>query len=388
MIPTLSAMNPRRSGTRSALLLLAIALLFAAGCKTPTSQILLERENFQQEKTIEDLKDQVDDAEHDLAQCRSENIALKQKLGISGALPASGSPLILTPPDVTAPSSHPSSPSLFQPPKIDRGTEAPSEDSPAPPSHSPAAPDKQSSDQWIPPKQPSPEKTDLALPDAGATRSSYEEENSPSAVRIAIIRLLTNGHQFGGHNADGTTDVAAFGDNGLQVAFSPRNAQNHAVAVEGSVAMVIVDPAISGPEARVARWDFSPEEAKAHYRGTLFGKAYRFDLMWPHGPPQHERLKLFVRFMRPDGQRLEAEQTIHVRLGTITPPADDLNFADSPAPRAETVASRPVMPPSATGDNEPDEPAPHDLSSSATARNDVAANGVEQHRSAEWKPYR
>jgi uncharacterized coiled-coil protein SlyX len=384
-------MNPRRSGIRSGLPLLAIAVLFAAGCKTPTSQILLERENFQQEKTIEDLKDQVDDAEHDLAQCRRENAALKKRFGVTSALPGSGSPLILTPPDVTVPSSNPSAPSLFQPPKIDRGTEAPSEDSPAPPSHAPATPDKQSSDQWVPPKEPSPEKTDLAPPDTGATRSSYEEETSPSAVRIAIIRLLTNGHQFGGHNADGTTDVAAFGDNGLQVAFSPRNAENHAVAVEGSVAMVVVDPAISGPETRVARWDFSPEEAKAHYRSTLFGKAYRFDLLWPHGPPRHERLKLFVRLTTPDGQRIEAEQTIHVRVGEQAPAefvrakADDSDDGDTPAPHDgvahpqvvsnETNSRRPSEPrptPSSEqiGQADGDEPAPPDA---GTARPQLAA---------------
>ena len=81
----LSAMDSGASSKKSlrvaAPLLLAVALLFAAGCKTPVAQTLLERENFQQEKTIEDLKDQVDEAEHDLAQCRRENAALKRKFG-------------------------------------------------------------------------------------------------------------------------------------------------------------------------------------------------------------------------------------------------------------------------------------------------------------------
>jgi uncharacterized coiled-coil protein SlyX len=360
--------------------LLAIAALFAAGCRTPASQTLLERENFQQEKTIEDLQDQVDNIEHDLEQCRRENAALKGRVG-GVALPAIESPQIITPAPSTVPN--------FQPPKIDRGTEAPGEDSPAPPSKSPAQPNGPG--QWTPPKTPPPQQSSEDVqPNSGATLSSYEEEAAPGAVRIAIIRLLTNGHQFGGHTRDGYTTVADVGDNGLQVAFSPRDAKNRAVAVEGSVAMVVVDPAISGPEARVARWDFSPEETKAHYRSTLFGKAYRFDLLWPHGAPQHERLKLFVRFTTSDGQRLEAQQPIHVRLPTIAPP-DNAEFADAPAPRSESIVA-PAPAASNAADDDADEPAPHGSGPSAVAASTAMHSDVPTRAAAHdgvvWKPYR
>ena len=149
------------------------------------------------------------------------------------------------------------------------------------------------------------------------------------------------------------------------------------------MAIVVVDPAVAGPEARVARWDFSAKEAKPHYRETLFGKAYRFDLLWPHDAPQHEKLKLFVRLTTPDGQRLEAQQTIHVRLGILAPPPDDSNLADSPAPLVDTsgaavLRTRPVSSttPSPTtnsttardmGEFEPDEPAPTATTSPSAA---------------------
>ena len=72
------------------------------------------------------------------------------------------------------------------------------------------------------------------LPDSGATTSSYQEEESSSAVRISIVRLLTNGHQFGGHTPDRYSTNSVLGDNGIEVVFSPRDAQNRPVATEGN----------------------------------------------------------------------------------------------------------------------------------------------------------
>jgi len=369
-------------------LLLAVAVLFAAGCRTPMSQTLLERENFQQEKTIEELKDQIDDAEHDLQQCQRENAALKRQLGgdITVRSP-SDSPRIITSPDASSPSSHSNSDvPLFQPPSVDHGT--PSDDSAAPPTYSPAPPGKSQSEQWAPPKTPL-HKPETPLPEPGATTSSYDQEDTAGATRISIVRLLTNGHQFGGHAPDRYSTDSPLGDNGIEVVFSPRDAENRPVAAEGTVSMVVIDPAISGPEARVARWDFSTKEAKAHYRETLFGKAYRFDLLWPHDAPQHEKLRLFVRLTTPDGQRLETQQTIHVKLGALAPPPDDSNLADSPAPSSEpdnatVLRTRPVSSSTTSpttdrdmGEFEPDEPAPRGAEPPAVA-----------HNGAVWKPYR
>ncbi len=349
MTPCLSATKSVRSAT---MLLLAIASLFAAGCKTPVAQTLLERENFQQEKTIEELKDQVDDAEHDLEQCRRENAALKGKLG-GGVIvrPPSDSPLILTPPNASAPSSRPSSDvPLFQPPSVDHGT--PSVNSSTPPTDSPAPSSNSQPQQWAPPKTPA-HKPAAPLPEPEATPSSYQQEDTAGATRIAIVRLLTNGHQFG-HGADRFSSNSAQGDNGIEVVFSPRDAENKTVATEGTVAIVVVDPAVTGAEARVARWDFSAQEAKAHYRETLLGKAYRFDLLWPHDAPRHEKLKLFVRLTTPDGQRLEANQTIHVRLGILAP-RDDSNLADSPAPLDDTSADSCAVATGIAHNNQPDD---------------------------------
>lgn len=388
----LSATKPVRSAT---MLLLAIASLFATGCKTPVAQTLLERENFQQEKTIEELKDQVDDAEHDLEQCRRENAALKRKLGGDTTVRSpSDSPTLLAPPEASAPSSRSNTDvPLFQPPSVDHGT--PSVDSSTPPTDSPAPSSSSQPQQWTPPKTPS-RKPAAPLPEPEATTSSYEQEEAAGATRIAIVRLLTNGHQFG-HGADRYSNNSALGDNGIEVVFSPRDAENKTVATEGTVAIVVIDPAVAGLEARVARWDFSAREAKPHYRETLFGKAYRFDLLWPHDAPQHEKLKLFVRLTTPDGQRLEANQTIHVRLGMLAPPPDNSNLADSPAPAGETSIAGvlPTRPVSSTttssttspttnsttardmGEFEPDEPAP-----TATRSPPVTRNG------AVWKPFR
>jgi hypothetical protein len=363
---------------------LAVAVLFAAGCKTPASQTLLERENFQQEKAIDELRDELDDAAHELQECRRENVALKKQLGGDGIVRSPiDVPQSVTPPPAGAPLSHPpSGVPLFQPPSIDRGTATP-------PDNSPAAPSQSQPEQWAPPKQPPRlEKSDAAPSDSGATTSSYQEEDTPGGTRIVINRLLTNGHQFGGHTPDANTLDSSFGDNGLEIVFSFRDAKNRPVVAEGNLAIAVVDPAISGPAARVARWDFTADEVKAHYKNILFGKGYRFDLLWPHDGPQHERLKLFVRLTTPDGERLEAQQSIHVRLGTLLPTQNDANVADSPAPPGgeptgpDSVATNSAAGQSAgtsVGEFEPDEPAPHGAES---PRISAVGNG------AVWKPYR
>ncbi|HEX3998502.1 MAG TPA: hypothetical protein VHX65_08140 [Pirellulales bacterium] len=370
-------MKPRLSGSRSgraALSLLATAMLFS-GCRTPASQTLLEHENFEQEKTIEDLRDQIDEAQQDLQDCRRANAALKRQLG-GGSANRSAAPSEsssrLSPRSVAPPTSPPpSAPPAFHPPTIDRGTEAPLESTPPAGSHS---------EEWVPPKLPGAADGD-APPASGATTSSYEEE-APRAMRISMIRLLTAGHQFGGHGASyvaashGNRD-AAMGDNGLQVAFTPRDAADRPVAAEGAVSMVVIDPALSGPGARVARWDFSPAQVRTHYRQNLFGKAYRFDLLWPHGAPQHERLKLFVRLTTADGEKLETNQTIYVRLGPQAP-VDDSNVAsaDVAEPSSQVAERSSQVAGPSIADPDADSPAPHDAPPPSTTSAEISATGL------------
>lgn len=377
----------------AAMLLLSLSAALLVGCKTPQSQILLERENFKQEQQIEDLQEQLEDCHRQLA-------ALKHPAGgVIITQPSVGSPQIINSPVITTPQSSPEVPT-FEPPTIEHGTTTPSESTPSLPKSSPATlPDSTtppalpnaSQNQWMPSRDPAVvEEPEDAEQDPGATLASYQSEPPADPDRIAIIRLLTNGHQFGGHGDASFAGTGGFADNGLQVTFSPRDGQNHAVASDGTVALVVVDPAISGPESHVARWDFNASELAAHYRQTLFGKAYRFDLLWPHDPPQHEKLTLYIRLTTPDGRHFDAHQTIYVKLGEQLPNADASNIAeaDSPAPEGEPVRSELVSTQSASAGNEmgqfeADDPAPTGDAPASNALGAVAA----QH-GATWRPNR
>ena len=75
---------------------------------------------------------------------------------------------------------------------------------------------------------------------------------------------------------------------------------------------MVIDPELTGAAARVARWDFTAAEAASHYQQTALAKGFRFQLLWPNKPPEHERVRLYVRFTTPDGRKFEAEHALHL----------------------------------------------------------------------------
>src|SRR5581483_7131175 len=124
----------------------------------------------------------------------------------------------------------------------------------------------------------------------------------PVVTQITLNRKLT-----GGHNVDGHA-----GDEGVMVVVEPLNAAGDLIEVAGEISIVVLDPAIEGDAARVARWDFSSKEAASYLKRTPLGDGLHFDLRWPHSPPVHRVLNLYVRFTTADNRRLQVEKQIEV----------------------------------------------------------------------------
>ena len=82
----------------------------------------------------------------------------------------------------------------------------------------------------------------------------------------------------------------------------------------GDLSIVVVDPALEGRAARIARWDFEADELAGHIRRNRDGGSLQFELPWPT-QPQHNDLRVFARFTTYDGRRLEANLPIDVPLG-------------------------------------------------------------------------
>ena len=97
------------------------------------------------------------------------------------------------------------------------------------------------------------------------------------------------------------------------VVFEPRNVRGEMVGEPGQVSIALVDPSQSGPQARLARWDFAPQDAFSQFhRSGANGRGYAFELPWPAAAPANKNLQLFVRYVTPDGRKLMSDMTLNV----------------------------------------------------------------------------
>jgi len=122
--------------------------------------------------------------------------------------------------------------------------------------------------------------------------------------RITLNRVLT-----GGYNRD-----SRIGDAGLMALVEPRDALGQMAPVAGPISVVVLDRGMSGNAARVARWDFTAEQAASLYRRTPHGEGFYLEMPWPGTPPARSHLHLFVRYTTKDGRNLEASREIDVAL--------------------------------------------------------------------------
>jgi hypothetical protein len=100
----------------------------------------------------------------------------------------------------------------------------------------------------------------------------------------------------------------------LNIVLQQRDSHGKRVLAPGDVSIVVVDPALEGPAARIARWDFDSDDVPQHVRRNHDGASLQFQLPWPT-PPQHSDLRVFARFTSYDGRRLEANLPIDVQVG-------------------------------------------------------------------------
>jgi hypothetical protein len=271
-----------------------LAGLLFAGCRSSgrdINQQLLERELRLQEDHIYALEDELDDFESQLESARYENEALKKQLatGDRGALDSPSAPMIDLP-EAPAASPRRSEPRRSEP----RSMPMPSGrgSSPAP--------------LIEPGIQIDPgEEFDPSTPAAGAAHSKRITDRN--VQRIVLNKQLTGGVN---HNGRG-------GDQGVLVVFEPRNKAGQMLDVPGEISIAVLDSAKQGPEARIARWDFTPAEAQKFFGKSALGRGYHIELPWPGDPPTNRKLQLFVRFVTADGRKLLADMPLDV-----SPPTD------------------------------------------------------------------
>ena len=298
--------------------ILWLGCLAAAGCRSDPNMQLLERELRLQEDMLYEMENLVDEYESKLDSCRQKNTALRKELEEAG--PQRSVP-------TEAPSAEEPKQNGFVPPKIE-----------LPPGIDPLGRKRRLEELPAEPGQPRliPADGDNRTGDSVAVEIT--EPDNTQIDRIQLNKLLT-----GGYNADGRD-----GDEGITAVIEPHDASGRLIAVAAPVSVVVLDPAIEGEAARVARWDFSAEDISKVYRKTPLGEGFCLEMPWPAAPPIHSRLSMFVRYTTSDGRKLQVNKPITVELAGRV--ARDWTAADLPA------TSTSQAPPPAASRQPPTEP--------------------------------
>ncbi len=302
-------MGPRKW---SAALVLVVCL---GGCRNQARYELLERDLRLHEDEIYHLEDELAAMQSRLDSARHENAALRRELSErqGGSGTSSGGRSELEPAElpsvelggdaIDGGTLGEQAPPYSGPPVIDP---LPPEDDSYPGQPQPAFPPGDEPPEFVPPGgEVNPTSASAAL---GLDR--LLGQRPPEAIQDYFVKQITL-HKLltGGYNTDGR-----LGDEGLLVVVEPRNAAGQVLNVAGDLSLVLLDPALSGDAARVARWDFTADELAEQFRSNVFGAGVRLELPWPGSPPTHGQLQLFARWTTPEGDQHEAERAIRVEL--------------------------------------------------------------------------
>jgi len=281
--------------------MLACACIVAAGCKSDLSQQLLERELRYQEDQIYQLQDELQQKCAHLDSLTSENTSLRRQLGVSpgdslsrsrGGTPRPASTPLTVPPALEIPEA-------IRPP------------SPAATPLAPPAPDN------IPPLPVKPsavsEPTPLALPapaDADEARAAL-----PVAVPVSFEQSFSDGRPA--RLVVNAATTSCFDDNGdglgdgIAVTVEPRDAAERLVPAPGAVEVTVFD--VADPDAAIASWTLSPDQAAAHFRPTTRLRGLHIPFRWNGAPPQADHVRVVVRITGAEGAVLETDATIPTR---------------------------------------------------------------------------
>jgi len=143
------------------------------------------------------------------------------------------------------------------------------------------------------------------------------------------VHTLTLGRQTGGRDGDATG-----GDDSLQVVVEPRDADNQAVKVPGTLIVQALEITPSGVKRPLSSWHISEDELRRSYRSGLLTTGYVLVLPWKTFPST-EKLRVIAQLRTADGRLFEADKDVTIRV---------VPAAKRPAPMPMPV-DEPLLPP-------------------------------------------
>jgi hypothetical protein len=309
------------------ILVAAISCFGFSGCFPDQNAFLRERELRLQEDQIYQLKEAMDDQRAVIDSCRRENDALRRLVASTGEPSDALGGGISSKSGGAAKSSSTGDTMLLVPPKV----ELPATQPPAvrlPESHKSAARSLPPSTLPISgPVLPGTSNSDDSGDSLTGLKPHVIQGESRQVAKIAINPLVT-----GGYNTSGKT-----GHDGVMVCIEPRDAKGQLIEAPADVSVVVLDPALQGQAARIARWDFSAKEIASRFERTPIAPGIQLEMPWPSDPPSHNDLRVFVRYTTADGRKLEADKSFKVALAGEPVSRASISEATLPAEPAGPV---------------------------------------------------
>ncbi len=307
------------------LIVVAAACLIAAGCRTDPNTVLLERQLRLQEDEIYRLRACVEDYQEALQAYGGGGTVLSEPAGKSAAPRSNAVTPGIPTMDIVPGRSQTDVPDTLKTGKGRKSTD---------PMPAPDEPTEKGGE--APPFNTDADPSGTTTPPAG--------DDSRRVASLVLNRLLCSGY-----NADGRP-----GDEGITIMLEPRDAQGRIVKAPANMSVVVLDPALVGESARVARWDFTSSDLAGRFRTGGMEQGLLLQPVWPADGPLHRDLHLFVRYTTHDGRRFEVDRPIQVALagerspGWVPrePPADNVQANPSPPkPRIDVSSARIVARP-------------------------------------------
>lgn len=182
-------------------------------------------------------------------------------------------------------------------------------------------------------------------------------------------------------NAEETVAVSGGEEDGIVVVLEPRDGAGKLVRAAGQIAIAVWDQGLLDKyrgnsarqsEAQMGVWTFTTSEVQSHLDQSSDGRI-RIELPWPHRPPEHGRIRVYVRFVTHSGEELRAE------LPLVVQSADQASSEELPAPPPTVRETR-------RDDDTPQFPELERVP--ATESGATRPNDPRDARRPRWSPYR